>query len=106
MKLIQATREELDAIRPKYTIDRDAVLSDLLDDIYVHDYSYMMSDDPRVYNRGRLNETKIKSTIDIMIMLKGFKSFDLLKQSLEIRDEQYDDGLTHKTIKRWYAPYF
>lgn len=84
----------------------DAVLSDLLDEIYVHDYSYMMSDDERHFDRGRRHEVKIKSMIDIMIMLKEYKPLDLLKQSLEARAEQYVDGLTHKIIKQWYAPYF
>jgi hypothetical protein len=84
----------------------DAILSDLLDAIYVHDYSYMMSDDERHFDRGRRHEVKIKSMIDIMIMLREYKPLDLLKQSLDTRAEQYVDGLTHKIIKQWYAPYF
>lgn len=90
--------------------DEAIVLSNLLDSVYVHDYSYMMSDDMRVWERGRNNERHIKDLIDILITELRVKPITLLKQLLECRSEQYNDnkggdGLTHRVIKGWFAIY-
>jgi hypothetical protein len=85
--------------------DETIILSDLLDSVYVHDYSYIMSDDMRAWTRGNSNECHIKDLIDILITELCVKPIDLLRQLLECRSEQYTDGLTHKTIKGWFAIY-
>lgn len=85
--------------------DEAIILSDLLDSVYVHDYSYMMSDDMRAWERGKNNERHIKDLIDILITELYVKPIDLLKQLLECKAEQYTDGLTHNTIKGWFAIY-
>ena len=85
--------------------DEAIVLSDLLDSVYVHDYSYMYSDDNRAFKRGQSNERHIKDLIDILITELYVKPIDLLKQLLECRAEQYTDGLTHRVIKGWFAIY-
>jgi hypothetical protein len=85
--------------------DEPIILSDLLDSVYVHDYSYMMSDDKRVWERGKNNERHIKNLIDILITELYVKPIDLLKQLLECRSEQHTDGLTHRVIKGWFAIY-
>ena len=85
--------------------DEVIILSDLLDSVYVHDYSYMMSDDMRAWERGRNHERHIKDLIDILITELYVKPIDLLKQLLECRSEQYTDGLTHRVIKGWFAIY-
>ena len=85
--------------------DEAIVLSDLLDSVYVHDYSYMMSDDMRAWIRGNSNERHIKDLIDILVTELYVKPIDLLKQLLECRAEQYNDGLTHRVIKGWFAIY-
>jgi hypothetical protein len=85
--------------------DEPIVLSDLLDSVYVHDYSYMYSDDRRVYERGRNSERHIKDLIDILITELYVKPIDLLKQLLECRQEQFSDGLTHRVINRWFDIY-
>ncbi len=85
--------------------DEPIILSDLLDSVYVHDYSYMMSDDMRAWERGRNHERHIKDLIDILITELYVKPIDLLKQLLECRSEQYTDGLTHRVIKGWFAIY-
>ena len=85
--------------------DEAIILSDLLDSVYVHDYSYMMSDDMRAWTRGNSNEKHIKDLIDILVTELYVKPIDLLKQLLECRAEQYNDGLTHRVIKGWFAIY-
>lgn len=90
--------------------DEAVILSDLLDSVYVHDYSYMYSDDNRAWERGRNNERHIKDLIDVLITELYVKPIDLLKQLLECRAEQYNDnkdgdGLTHRVIKGWFAIY-
>ena len=85
--------------------DEAIVLSDLLDSVYVHDYSYMYSDDNRTFKRGQNSERHIKDLIDILITELYVKPIDLLKQLLECRAEQFSDGLTHRVIKGWFAIY-
>lgn len=90
------------------TIDYDdeaIILSNLLDDVYVHDYSYMMSDDERTYRYGKRNQDKILEAIDVLIVELRVDAVSLCKQLLECRGEQYTDGLTHRTIKGWFAQY-
>lgn len=90
------------------TIDHDdeaVILSNLLDDVYVHDYSYMMSDDERTYRYGKHNQDKILEAIDVLIVELRVEPIVLCKQLLECRPEQYKDGLTHRTIKGWFAQY-
>jgi hypothetical protein len=85
--------------------DEAIILSNLLDDVYVHDYSYMMSDDAKAYERGKRNEDKIKKGIDILVFDLKNDPITLLKQLLECRSEQFIDGLTHRIIKSWFAIY-
>jgi hypothetical protein len=85
--------------------DEAIILSNLLDDVYVHDYSYVMSDDAKVYERGKRNEDRIKKGIDILVFHLKNDPIMLLKQLLECRSEQFIDGLTHKTIKSWFPLY-
>jgi hypothetical protein len=85
--------------------DEAIILSNLLDDVYVHDYSYAMSDDARVYERGKRNEDRIKKGIDILVFHLKNDPIVLLKQLLECRAEQFIDGLTHRVIKSWFAIY-
>jgi hypothetical protein len=85
--------------------DEAIILSNLLDDVYVHDYSYAMSDDAKVYERGKRHESRIEKAIDILVFDLKNDPITLLKQLLECRGEQFIDGLTHKTIKSWFAKY-
>ena len=90
------------------TIDYDdeaIILSNLLDDVYVHDFSYMMSDDERTYRYGKRNQDKILEAIDVLIVELRVDAVSLCKQLLECRSEQYTDGLTHRTIKGWFSQY-
>jgi hypothetical protein len=90
--------------------DEPIILSELLDSVYVHDYSYMMSDDTRAWERGKNHERHIKNLIDILVTELCVDPIVLLKQLLECRSEQYNDnadgdGLTHRHIKGWFAIY-
>ena len=85
--------------------DEAIVLSDLLDRVYVHDYSYMMSDDLGAWERGKNNERYIKELIDVLVTQFCVNPIDLVKQLLECRSEQYTDGLSHRIIKGWFAIY-
>lgn len=90
------------------TIDYDdeaIILSNLLDDVYVHDFSYMMSDDERTYKYGKRNQDKILEAIDVLIVELRVDAISLCKQLLSSRSEQYTDGLTHRTIKGWFSQY-
>ncbi len=57
--------------------DEVIILSDLLDSVYVHDYSYMMSDDAKVWERGNNHERHIKDLIDVLITELCVKPIDL-----------------------------
>lgn len=81
------------------------ILSNLLDAVYVHDYSYMMSDDDRTWTRGNNHEKQIESMIDTLITDLCVDPVDLCKQLLACRSEQYADGLTHRVIKSWISSY-
>ncbi len=85
--------------------DEAIILSNLLDDVYVQDYSYIMSDDAKVYERGKRHEARIEKAIDILVFHLKNDPITLLKQLLECRSEQFIDGLTHKTIKSWFTKY-
>lgn len=105
--LVMPTHEPIEKPKVYSTMihDEAIILSDLLDSVYVHDYSYMMSDDMRAWTRGNSNEKHIKDLIDILVTELYVKPIDLLKQLLECRAEQYTDGLTHRVIKGWFAIY-
>ena len=85
--------------------DESETLSNLLDLVYVHDYSYMMSDDDRVWTRGHENERQIAELIDILITDLRNDKETLKNQLLECRKEQYPDGLTHRIINTWFLRY-
>lgn len=85
--------------------DEAIILSNLLDDVYVHDFSYMMSDDPKVYTRGKRHQDQILESIDVLIVELRVDAVGLCRQLLSSRPEQYTDGLTHRTIKGWFSQY-
>jgi len=77
----------------------------LIDYVMEHDYSYQFSEDRNVYRNGKDNETLIKSKIKELVMTYNIKPEGLLSDCLNNRSEQYDNGLTHTTIKQWFSPY-
>ena len=78
---------------------------ELLDAVRQHDYSYMMSDSNAVYMSGVRAEQAIKELVHSLCAVHREDADCLLKECIEIRDEQYTDGLTHKVIHSWFKPY-
>jgi len=79
--------------------------SDLLDMVQQHDYSYMYSDDHRSWESGMRYEKEIQAKIHTLCGIHREDADGLYKEVIELVQEQYTDGLTHKTIKGWFKPY-
>ena len=78
---------------------------DLLDMVRKHDYSYMYSDDHRSWESGMRYEKEIQAKIHALCAIHREDAYSLVAECLDIRPEQYRDGLTHKVIKGWFKPY-
>lgn len=76
-----------------------------------HDYSYMMSDDSRVWNSGLNAEKHIIYLIKSLINDDFMKPKDLLSIALSEVPQQFNDkndkgdDLTHRVIKSWFNMY-
>ncbi len=79
--------------------------SDLLDMVQRHDYSYMYSDSHGVWESGMRYEKEIQAKIHALCGIHREDADGLYKEVIGIVQEQYTDGLTHKTIKGWFTPY-
>ena len=85
--------------------------SEFMDEVKVHDYSYMMSDDDRVYGSGRNNEKQIQEKLHALIGICRYDGHDLLDRVLSFVKQEYNDkdsngdDLTHRVIKGWFKPY-
>ena len=84
---------------------------EFMSEVKRHDYSYMMSDDDRVYRNGRSVEKQIEEKLHALINICKYDASDLLdevltnvKQEYNDRDSNGDD-LTHRVIKGWFNPY-
>jgi hypothetical protein len=84
---------------------------EFMSEVKRHDYSYMMSDDDRVYRNGRSVEKQIEEKLHALINICKYDASDLLdevltnvKQEYNDRDSNGDD-LTHRVIKGWFKPY-
>jgi hypothetical protein len=84
---------------------------EFMDEVKTHDYSYMMSDDDRVYSRGRNNEKQIQEKLHALIAICRYDGYDLLDRVLSFVKQEYNDkdsngdDLTHRVIKGWFKPY-
>jgi hypothetical protein len=91
--------------------EESKLYSEFMDEVKVHDYSYMMSDDDRVYSRGRNNEKQIQEKLHALIAICRYDGNDLLDEVLTQVKQQYNDkngngdDLTHRVIKGWFEPY-
>lgn len=73
-----------------------------LQDLKLHDYSYMMSDDNRYYDRGIASEKSIKEQLNLLINTYGYDPTILLNVVLIEVPEGFICGLTHKVIRNWF----
>lgn len=83
----------------------ESIAVDLLKMVQKHDYSYMMSDDHRSWESGMRYEKEIQAKIHALCSIHKEDAVALLEDCIAIRPEQYIDGLTHRVIKSWFAPY-
>ncbi len=84
---------------------KDEIKAELLDMVQKHDYSYMMSDDHRAWDRGMMFEKQIEAKIHSLCVVHMENPVSLMAECSAVRDEQYTSGLTHKTIYGWFSKY-
>ena len=82
-----------------------SIQADLLRLVEKHDYSYQFSDSNSVWERGMNNENRIKQMITALVEYRAYDAKELFNGCIEVRDEQYTNGLTHKTIHGWFNKY-
>jgi hypothetical protein len=91
--------------------EESKLYGEFMDEVKLHDYSYMMSDDDRVYSRGRSFERQIEEKLHILISVCRYDADDLLDRVLSLVKQEYNDkdsngdDLTHRVIKGWFKPY-
>ena len=91
--------------------EESKLYGEFMDEVKLHDYSYMMSDDDRVYRNGRSVEKQIEEKLHALINICRYDANDLLDEVLtEVKQEYNDkdsngDDLTHRVIKGWFKPY-
>jgi ribosomal protein L16 Arg81 hydroxylase len=84
---------------------------EFMSEVKRHDYSYMMSDDDRVYRNGRSVEKQIEEKLHALINICKYDASDLLDEVLTNVKQEYNDkdsngdDLTHRVIKGWFKPY-
>lgn len=83
----------------------EQIKSDLLDMAQKHDYSHMYSDSHSVWEAGMRYEKEIQAKIHALCAIHREDAEGLLNEVLELVQEGYTDGLTHKVIKGWFKPY-
>jgi hypothetical protein len=83
----------------------EQIRQDLMDMVQKHDYSHMFSDSHNVWQAGYQIENQIKAKIHSLFIYHREDMTQLYQDCLEVRPEQYTDGLTHKTIKGWFNTY-
>jgi hypothetical protein len=83
----------------------------LKQDVIYHDYSYMMSDDDRVYRSGAGVVKCIAEMLHILIGVCKWDAEALYKECKEIAGTDYTDydsngyGLKYRVINGWFKPY-
>ena len=85
--------------------NENEMISELLQRVERHDYSYMYSDDHRSWSAGTKSEKEIEQLIHSLCGVMKVDAYSLVAECLDTRSEQYTDGLTHKVIKGWFKPY-
>ena len=85
--------------------EESKLYNQFLDEVIRHDYSHMFSDDDRWYSAGVISENHIKEKLHALVSICRYDAEELLEECISQRDEQYTDGLTHKTIRNWFKPY-
>ena len=91
--------------------EESKLYGEFMDEVKLHDYSYMMSDDHNVYMRGLNNEKQIEEKLHALINICKYDANDLLDEVLTEVKQEYNDvdengnDLTHRVIRGWFKPY-
>lgn len=91
--------------------EESKLYSEFIDEVKVHDYSYMMSDDHNVYMNGRNKEKQIQEKLHALINICRYDGHDLLDEVISLVPQRYLDAdingndLTHRVIRGWFEPY-
>jgi hypothetical protein len=89
----------------------DEVYEMLKQDVIYHDWSYMMSDDHRVWGVGLNVEKCIKEMLHILIGVCKMDAEALYSEVKGLAGNDYTDydskgnGLKYRTINGWFKPY-
>ena len=100
-----------DAFRDDAYSEESKLYSEFLNEVKSHDYSYMMSDDDRVYGSGRNKEKQIQEKLHALINICRYDGHDLLDEVISLVPQRYLDAdingndLTHRVIRGWFEPY-
>jgi hypothetical protein len=91
--------------------EESKLYSEFMDEVKLHDYSYMMSDDHNVYMNGRNKEKQIQEKLHALINICRYDGHDLLDEVISSVPQRYLDAdingndLTHRVIRGWFQPY-
>jgi hypothetical protein len=83
----------------------------LRQDVIYHDWSYVMSDDHKVWAQGLAVEKTIQEMIHILVGVCKWDAEALKAELKELAGEDYKDedvygnGLKYRTINGWFRPY-
>ena len=83
----------------------------LKQDVIYHDWSYVMSDDQRVWGEGLKVEMCIKEMLHILIGVCKMDAEALYSEVKEVAGTDYTDydskgnGLKYRTLNGWFKPY-
>ena len=93
------------------TYTEDEVYEMLRQDVIYHDWSYVMSDDNKVWAQGLNVEKTIKEMLHILIGVCKWDAEALKAEVKELAGDDYTDydmygyGLKYRTINGWFRPY-
>jgi hypothetical protein len=93
------------------TYSENEVYEMLKQDVIYHDWSYMMSDDDRVYSSGAGVEKTICEKLHALIGICKWDAEALYNEIKELAGPDYTDydskgnGLKYRVINVWFKPY-
>ena len=89
----------------------EQIKMDLMDMVRRHDWSYMMSDDMRVFEQGSKAEKIMCEKLHALIGICKWDAMDLYREVKDIAGADYTDydkngyGLKYRVINVWFKPY-
>ena len=93
------------------TYSENEVYEMLRQDVIYHDWSYMMSDDMRVFEQGSKVEKTICEMLHILISVCKWDAEALYNEVKDLAGADYTDydkngyGLKYRIINVWFKPY-